>query len=610
MSNLHSAIQFHLGRDVDVKSLTYYSLLGVEPNAAPEVIKQHFASAAKRWNQSDRQSNPEAAKQVGSLLKEAQKILLNEKLRAEYDSKLRQKRTAAKVANRPKTSPQASNDDLEKPFSADDFSQPFDEALFLKNHSPQFLPSWQPTSAEESYARLLNYLHSGASITVAMPNRALTETAPDPEASSSALATATLDAATPTAEERPIEDDGLSTESQAIPLDVYTPYQFSTVSQFVTDDSDPFFFSNASPTDTTIEPETSPSLYGSFSPNLSDTDPLFSAPAPKIVSRHRVNPRQKLVTSICIAVGGLLIAGVGFYAFQGGQRQASHSPSNASSTPSNGLDSGTATPTGLENQTSMFPPSSESPSLPSDGFQGTQNANSAATDIPPMDNSETTLSKNGSMETNESSIPDLTTSGMNTDSEASMSDASTENIQEPTQPQFDKSMWDAQIAQASEALKRLDFQTFEQQVQLLNIQTGDQTLDAKAARLLQRAAFAKLAHESYQQAEANLRAGDSIEVGGRVLTIASIDADQITFQLMAGPKAYSRESLPMGIQIGILEKGLPSSTPENAAAQASYLGLALPKNALVERKIEELLEQAQGGSVRADFKEVFTDTYP
>lgn len=88
MNELQKAIQKHLGVTLEGESVSYYQLLQVSPDANLETIKRALKDAADKWNRSDRKSNPDAAKKVATLIKEAQSVLLDPNSRQAYDSSL------------------------------------------------------------------------------------------------------------------------------------------------------------------------------------------------------------------------------------------------------------------------------------------------------------------------------------------------------------------------------------------------------------------------------------------------------------------------------------------------------------------------------------------
>jgi curved DNA-binding protein CbpA len=88
VNELQKAIQKHLGIILEGESVTYYQLLQVSPDANLETINRALKEAADKWNRSDRKSNPEEAKKVATLIKEAQSVLLDPNSRQAYDLSL------------------------------------------------------------------------------------------------------------------------------------------------------------------------------------------------------------------------------------------------------------------------------------------------------------------------------------------------------------------------------------------------------------------------------------------------------------------------------------------------------------------------------------------
>ncbi|MFN7291781.1 MAG: hypothetical protein ACK5YR_25390 [Pirellula sp.] len=88
MSELRKAIQKHLGITIEGESVTYYQLLRIPPTSDFDTINGALKETADKWNRSDRKSNPEAAKKVAALIKEAQSVLLNVDKRHAYDLSL------------------------------------------------------------------------------------------------------------------------------------------------------------------------------------------------------------------------------------------------------------------------------------------------------------------------------------------------------------------------------------------------------------------------------------------------------------------------------------------------------------------------------------------
>ncbi len=93
MTDIRRAIQKHLGITVEGESVSYYQLLGVPVDAKVELINSALKVAVDRWNQSDRKSDPEAAKKVATMIKEAQSILLSDDKRRAYDAALQAAQT-------------------------------------------------------------------------------------------------------------------------------------------------------------------------------------------------------------------------------------------------------------------------------------------------------------------------------------------------------------------------------------------------------------------------------------------------------------------------------------------------------------------------------------
>ncbi len=88
MNELNASIKKHLGIQVPDGQLNHYTLLGTHRNASPSEIKQALRSAAAAWNASDTKSDPEAARLVAKLIKQAQTDLLDASNKQEYDKQL------------------------------------------------------------------------------------------------------------------------------------------------------------------------------------------------------------------------------------------------------------------------------------------------------------------------------------------------------------------------------------------------------------------------------------------------------------------------------------------------------------------------------------------
>jgi len=88
MNELATAIEQHLGRKITESELTYYSLIGVSTQASTEEVRVALKTAVANWNASNTKADPESAKLVASLLKQAQTVLLDVNKKKEYDNQL------------------------------------------------------------------------------------------------------------------------------------------------------------------------------------------------------------------------------------------------------------------------------------------------------------------------------------------------------------------------------------------------------------------------------------------------------------------------------------------------------------------------------------------
>ncbi|XZE17976.1 hypothetical protein SH449x_003258 [Pirellulaceae bacterium SH449] len=88
MTELQKAIERHLGLTFSSEEVTYYQLLDVPIDSDNEAILKALKEAADKWNRSDRKSNPQGAKAVASMLKEAQSTLMHPDKRKEYDLRI------------------------------------------------------------------------------------------------------------------------------------------------------------------------------------------------------------------------------------------------------------------------------------------------------------------------------------------------------------------------------------------------------------------------------------------------------------------------------------------------------------------------------------------
>ncbi len=88
MNELLDSIKKHLGIRVAVNQLNHYTLLGITRDASMSEIKQALRSTAAAWNASDTKTDPDAARLVAKLIKQAQTDLLNATSKQEYDEQL------------------------------------------------------------------------------------------------------------------------------------------------------------------------------------------------------------------------------------------------------------------------------------------------------------------------------------------------------------------------------------------------------------------------------------------------------------------------------------------------------------------------------------------
>lgn len=88
MTELQKAIEQHLGLTFTSEKITYYQLLDVPTDSDNEAILKALKDAADKWNRSDRKSNPQGAKTVALMLKEAQSTLMHPDKRKEYDLRI------------------------------------------------------------------------------------------------------------------------------------------------------------------------------------------------------------------------------------------------------------------------------------------------------------------------------------------------------------------------------------------------------------------------------------------------------------------------------------------------------------------------------------------
>lgn len=88
MNELIASIKKHLGIKVPEGQFNHYTLLGTHRNASPSEIKQALRSTVAAWNASDTKTDPEAARLVAKLIKQAQTDLLDASSKQEYDKQL------------------------------------------------------------------------------------------------------------------------------------------------------------------------------------------------------------------------------------------------------------------------------------------------------------------------------------------------------------------------------------------------------------------------------------------------------------------------------------------------------------------------------------------
>lgn len=274
MEPLRETIRSHLGLDIGESTLTLYTLLGLPRSSTANEIKTAFSVAAKRWNESDRQSNPAMANQVGALLKEAKRVLLDDQLRAAYDL------TLEPELNLDSEETMESNG-----FPAGDPNSPFDESVFralLHSKKLDATPEQFTTQElENRYSQLMS------------------------------LVTAERNADSHQIIDLPTyELDG---------YDYQSDYRFDSTTPVLGGDREVSF-----------EPPMQ-----SFGNDSIHTDPLTRI-SPHVVSRKKSDPRQKAVTLGLFAFGGALIAGVGLYAlYRGSGPSKSELVSSAPAGPAN-----------------------------------------------------------------------------------------------------------------------------------------------------------------------------------------------------------------------------------------------------------------------------------
>ena len=107
MNELLDSIQKHLGIRVAVNQLNHYTLLGIRRDASTNDIKLALRSAVASWNASDTKTDPEAARLVAKLIKQAQSDLLDESNKREYDEQLSRQVPSTKPSFFPQADPLA-----------------------------------------------------------------------------------------------------------------------------------------------------------------------------------------------------------------------------------------------------------------------------------------------------------------------------------------------------------------------------------------------------------------------------------------------------------------------------------------------------------------------
>ncbi len=105
MNELLDSIKKHLGTCVAVNQLNHYSLLGITRDASLSEIKLALRSAVAAWNASDTKTDPEAARLVAKLIKQAQADLLDASSKQEYDEQLRRRAASSNQSFFPQADP-------------------------------------------------------------------------------------------------------------------------------------------------------------------------------------------------------------------------------------------------------------------------------------------------------------------------------------------------------------------------------------------------------------------------------------------------------------------------------------------------------------------------
>ena len=564
MNSLQEAIKHYLGRDIAPADLNFYSLIGLEPNAPIDKIKQHFAASAKLWNESDRKSHPELTKQVGALLKEAQRILLDEEKRHAYTQKLAglnsspaisppdRSPAAVPIASaRKATSHAGKATEHESYFPAEDPTLSFDEMAFVQeqNASPPL-----SLSPEARFTELIDSLNTD-------------------------IASELSDAA-----ETPIPPE-LS--------------EFYSTITTPPDASDPLSASDSAPRNTSSsllegigQAEAGSGEFGRSTID-DNANAVFGhstslSPA-RAVSNRRPNPRQKLVTGSLIALGGALIAGVGAYALYSGNGGTSPRVASTTSDPA----AATPAPPPLPDPSDAF---SMSPPLtvqqPEIDSAPTVPASMVRADTEPSD-----APTNGS-----EMAPEPTSM---TGPEPEVPPAASDS------PPVDLQLWNERFQAMKAALEHKGFDEFKRLAAALPPPSGDPEIDAKRERLAQFGRFSETGYQAFERSRTELQPGDKLAIGNREIEIAANSSDSLELQSLSGKKSYPWSELPLGIALAILERALPDEEPESLAAQAAYLALYQAEHDLAQDHIDRLLEESQGqGSVREDFGQALSDTYP
>ncbi|MCU0711622.1 MAG: J domain-containing protein [Pirellula sp.] len=560
MSELRQAIQKHLGITVEGESVSYYQLLGIPADARVEAINNALKVAADRWNQSDRKSNPEAAKKVAALIKEAQSVLLNADLRRNYDLSLmkqpgstreaeaatgRRSGNGVEKAETKRSTAEASTATIDKLDDWDDsiaWDAPFDATLTFPEYDTR-----DYGTAESRWA---------------------------------ALASATS-----------IDTFLRSTNTASLNPTAFTTSPAST----------------NPPSLPTRHPAT-----GSPKSNPAGASMDRAAMLRKKRQRQQILLASGLVGTAFLFLGA---AGVYFYSNQLKLAQAEAEaendgpktpPSSANANdpflpgiPPNDKEPGKQSAARPKDFRSSLPSISKDPG-PDMESSGMESSGMASNDsMPPKDDTPPpddgmTKKPDSAMETNAGMMSD--------DKEKEMMDPPSSMAKDPN--------WTEAMSKARAAIKKADFETFKTEIEKALPLSKSNEQENMYKRLDQVGQLYEIAVTAMKDARKSLRGTETLTVGAGKVNIVEVKEDGIIIRKDGDNITHAWNELPPGIAMAVSNFTLSETDPTDIAARAVYLSLSQTQNAFQEKTIQSLWEKSLGkGSIRQDLPQALKDTY-